>query len=347
MGQGILDALRDDPDDRLNHLVYADWLDEHGQARRAVYIRQWWRAQALPRRNRDAVQAALIKQHEADAREWLGPAPEGHKPPTFAGAVLDRIHSWMSPPWDALGAVLQRHAVREVSLWQPPGRADLARLPSLRLIRELAVQGHECDDFFLWSDLPPLRRLTFNGSLDNDTARLLAATARLRPLRSLSGRGNDIDDGGVMALLKSSHLTGLEAWGLTGQRITGWSLLHLFLGGRAKKWRSLTYDAERTDISQVSAIGRCENLQRLWLMMPFHLPDQNPLGFLDALLRLRDLSLVDVSRLTVERLAAWPGLRRLERLSLRGNLGPDEWRPVLDSPHRNPDTVLDIPGVPP
>ncbi|MBY0461450.1 MAG: TIGR02996 domain-containing protein, partial [Gemmataceae bacterium] len=35
----LLKAILDDPDDDTARLVFADWLDEHGEGRRAAYIR--------------------------------------------------------------------------------------------------------------------------------------------------------------------------------------------------------------------------------------------------------------------------------------------------------------------
>jgi len=38
-GTALLDAIRAAPDDDAPRLVYADWLDEHGQPERAEFIR--------------------------------------------------------------------------------------------------------------------------------------------------------------------------------------------------------------------------------------------------------------------------------------------------------------------
>src|SRR5262245_37911088 len=36
---GFIRAIRDDPDDEALRLVFADWLEEHGRAKRAAWIR--------------------------------------------------------------------------------------------------------------------------------------------------------------------------------------------------------------------------------------------------------------------------------------------------------------------
>ena len=68
-----------------------------------------------------------------------------------------------------------------------------------------------------------------------------------------------------------------------------------------------------------------------------------------ALRRLRELTLSNVGPVAIARLAAWPGLRHLEKLSLRGPsvMPGDAFGPILTSAHHNPGTIFDIPGVQP
>ena len=59
----FLKALEENEDDTLTRLVYADWLDEHGQAERAEFIRTQIQVEGLaeedprypPLRAREAV----------------------------------------------------------------------------------------------------------------------------------------------------------------------------------------------------------------------------------------------------------------------------------------------------
>jgi uncharacterized protein (TIGR02996 family) len=39
MNQVFLDTIRDCPEDEVTRLIYADWLDEQGEADRAEFIR--------------------------------------------------------------------------------------------------------------------------------------------------------------------------------------------------------------------------------------------------------------------------------------------------------------------
>src|SRR5258708_552244 len=47
--KGFLEAILENPDDEAVRLIYADWLDDHGQAERAEFIR---------------IQCQLTREHE-------------------------------------------------------------------------------------------------------------------------------------------------------------------------------------------------------------------------------------------------------------------------------------------
>src|SRR5262245_10829405 len=72
----LLRACKDDPADDQPRLVLADWLEEHGQAGRAEFVRvqcRWagldWYAPEVP--ELEARQAELLR---ADGDGWLAPA---------------------------------------------------------------------------------------------------------------------------------------------------------------------------------------------------------------------------------------------------------------------------------
>jgi uncharacterized protein (TIGR02996 family) len=73
--QAFLDAIREQPDDDAPRLVYADWLEEHGQPQRAEFIRVQCERARLPEGSSRAYdlerrEAALWAAHAA---AWLGP----------------------------------------------------------------------------------------------------------------------------------------------------------------------------------------------------------------------------------------------------------------------------------
>src|SRR5689334_13304664 len=71
---GMIHAIHEQPGDDLPRLAYADWLDEHGDADRAEFIRVELRLARLPREDAEfralfARDLELIKQHKD---EWFG-----------------------------------------------------------------------------------------------------------------------------------------------------------------------------------------------------------------------------------------------------------------------------------
>ena len=53
--QALLQAVLDDPEDDGIRLIYADWLEEHGRAERAAFIRAQIEDARLPRAGGNAV----------------------------------------------------------------------------------------------------------------------------------------------------------------------------------------------------------------------------------------------------------------------------------------------------
>src|SRR3954466_3476753 len=75
----FLRAILDHPDDDLPRLVYADWLDEHGDPGRAEVIRVQGERARLPeddprRADLEDREAALLLAHE---ERWRQELPEG------------------------------------------------------------------------------------------------------------------------------------------------------------------------------------------------------------------------------------------------------------------------------
>ncbi len=76
--QGILEDVLAHPDDDAPRLVYADWLDEHGQAERGEFIR----AQValarpdLPAPERERLQRRERQLLDEHAATWLGDLAE-------------------------------------------------------------------------------------------------------------------------------------------------------------------------------------------------------------------------------------------------------------------------------
>ncbi len=73
--QSFLEAIRESPDDDVARLIYADWLDDHGDAARAEFIRVQCELARGPsnEERRDTLESREHELLAANRRDWLGP----------------------------------------------------------------------------------------------------------------------------------------------------------------------------------------------------------------------------------------------------------------------------------
>ena len=76
--RAFLEAIRDSPEDDAPRLVYADWLDDHGDTARAEFIRVQCELARMP--NDEERRAGLESRERellsANRATWLGPLDE-------------------------------------------------------------------------------------------------------------------------------------------------------------------------------------------------------------------------------------------------------------------------------
>jgi uncharacterized protein (TIGR02996 family) len=199
----FLRDVLDHPDDDAPRLIYADWLEEHGYAARAEFIRvQCELAARGPARSREELQA----------RRALGARKE---------ALLERHGAaWAAPLCGLAGEwTFRRGFVEEVAADAHAlvGGADtLFRLAPLRHLR-LYWAGdtpHERARFMpAVAGCAQLSRLCSldlsNNYLQSDGARALAASEHLAGLTTLDLSGNHVGDGGARALAAAPWLGGV------------------------------------------------------------------------------------------------------------------------------------------
>jgi uncharacterized protein (TIGR02996 family) len=205
--EAFLAAIRETPDDDAPRLVYADWLDDHGDPARGEFIRSGCAAKRFPEwseeRGRAEERASrLFIEHGS---RWLGEPPEG-----LENSLVERgFWSQLTFPTvsEYLAAVKQwplHHLapVQTLRLKPKPGTAGLGRLfdsPALR-----------------WVDSLTLDDAKFNDKL----ARKLASSPHAHGLRSLiveDGRGLKVS--GVSALLAEGALPSLIELDLSSARL--------------------------------------------------------------------------------------------------------------------------------
>jgi uncharacterized protein (TIGR02996 family) len=248
--QVFLQAICADPDDDAPRLVYADWLDDHGEADRAAFIRDQCELARLgvpdsrhadyysptgalpvpppPGSRRSALEASvarLLKKHE---RAWVKPL---HRP--------FQLHRWEFHrgfvAYTALTAARFLRQADELFALTPVQAVELSGVsrhlralvgcPALARLRGLNLwhNGLVGDQVRAILASPHLARLEalnlYANRLDNGGAAALAEGAP-EGLGRLDLSGNEIGDRGVIALAGSPRLAGLVVlhlgWNSTG-----------------------------------------------------------------------------------------------------------------------------------
>jgi uncharacterized protein (TIGR02996 family) len=196
----LLAAIRADPDDDVPRLVYADWLDEHGQPERAELIRVQCALAPLP--SGDARLESLRERERAllstHRRAWAAELPplDGVRWGPFERGFVARAE------FRSLKAFAERF--EEAACYAPLVIADLrdlsaravvrlAALPVLRLVRRLVLV-----------DCRP----------DAACAGALAGSPHVEGLRGLWLTGGSTGDAGALALAASPHLGALHTLSL-------------------------------------------------------------------------------------------------------------------------------------
>jgi uncharacterized protein (TIGR02996 family) len=238
------------PDDDAPRLVYADWLEDHGQPGRAAFIRiqcELARDALRPDTRREDLEAKereLLRRHR---RDWLRPLRGLLTDCEFRRGFVEQG----SVPGDAFvrraEAIFRATPLRHVRLKGDLSQVDrlaacphLARLGYLRcslrdldaaglrtLLSSPHLTGLRALDLGLcwlgtesvralldWPGLPRLAELNLGGSLHGEGAHLLARSPSVRGLTRLFIDNNGLRVTGVEAVAGSPHLAGLTDLGL-------------------------------------------------------------------------------------------------------------------------------------
>jgi uncharacterized protein (TIGR02996 family) len=204
----LLAAIADRPDDDTPRLVYADWLDDHGAADRAEFIR----LQCMLARDHEDDPAAAERADELENQHrirWLAGVPTGpglrwsfHR--GFPGRLeastavfLDRYDRIAAVPWlsDLLLTEIASHSAREfVSRAWSPGWREL-ELWGVSLVADETVTDDEATVVVIASS---------------------RQASQLRALRLSGLPGLGLSRTGVEALAVSRHLHALQLLAVPG-----------------------------------------------------------------------------------------------------------------------------------
>lgn len=240
-------TILDHPDDDGPRLVYADWLEEHGDGERADLIRLQClggdirrEAHIVSCRGRDwagpisrlaysyAYRRGFVEEITVDARTWLshgqdivGIAPIRLLRLIGARNVLDSLFE--SP---ALAGIRALHLtgchIGDDGAALLAGCEHLARLQTLRLGTN-AISDHGVESLAESWYLSGLHTLVLHGNLIGDPgAQILASTDQFANLQTLDLSDNLIGDGGAEALARAGHFPNLVRLDISNQ-FKGWT----------------------------------------------------------------------------------------------------------------------------
>jgi uncharacterized protein (TIGR02996 family) len=231
----LLAEILANPDDDAPRLIYADWLEEHGDPDRAAFIRAQvrlahfnWRAIPPGAEHYPGEREALASQ-EAELwrrhkEEWLAELPVSLRRNRVDNKVeihrgfVEELSQTPKRLLKVSSRVWARHPIRQLTLWPrgDEGFADVLALPHLGRIRQLSLMSSPdnvglaalagCDS------LSNVRVMTVFGDGD-PTYAALARCPSLRGLLNLFLMADcrDTTEAGLTELIGSENVAGLVA----------------------------------------------------------------------------------------------------------------------------------------
>ena len=141
--EAFVNALRADPADEATRLVYADWLEDHGQGERAEFIRLEMRLLALPD---DHPRRPVMKERRGEllsryGAAWLGPKPAALIEPEWHGGVVAGLRFAANASPGDIAPLVYRHPVHRLAIEGRRTFVELAEDPVLGLVRDLVLSG--------------------------------------------------------------------------------------------------------------------------------------------------------------------------------------------------------------
>ncbi len=315
--EGFLQAVLADPDDDVVRLVYADWLEEHGNPDRAEFIRVQIE---LARLDEDDLRRPYLEYRERTLEyDRFGEWPElaswpGVRIQRFVRGFVEEV-SLPAARFPALaGELFAAAPIRAIRLHGLSGSMTaLAACPALARLHGLDLSFGELPeaDFGVLLQSPYLRslqRLNVAGNRMRPHAiETLADSRSLENLLSLDLGGNQIGDDGAAALTAFPGLLSLESLRLwyAGGHYSG--MIHtrgamaLAQSGMLNRLKLLDLNAQQIGDGGLRELASSEELSQL------------------THLELKDNGIGEIGDAGIEALALSPPLTNLRYLELSGN----------------------------
>jgi len=344
--RAFLRSIQETPEDDAPRLVYADWLDDHGDAERADFIRTQCRLEAMPR---DAPGRSALRMREADLlrrhrSEWLGPWDSRSNEAVFRRGFLDAFHvgtnfgvglSSLAPALSPYHDLTRTFAFQANRLAESLVPLLAGALPCLKRVAcENCFRGNALvESMAAWPSCGLSELVVRRCEVGSAGVSRLAQAPWLASLRLLDLRDNLVGHDALTSLLLRPQLRGLESLAITaGREFTGRALVallsnHLVALRRLRMQRPPLVGVGFGDQGAIDDDG-------LSLLI------RSP-----ALVRFSSLELLSqhVGDAGVQALAASPHARGLTTLNLRDNrIGDAGLAAVAGSPHLANLTCLDL-----
>ncbi len=372
--EAFLQAIREDPDDDVARLVFADWLTDHGDPR-GEFLHVQVRLAALPEGDPTRLDLAeraadLLSEYEA---EWVGMVAQVAQTWEFRRGFVERVTMEEQDFLDCAGELTRAVPLRSVRLLnaRAGGLEELAACPHLSGIEELeqsfplsptAPPALTSKSLAVFLASPHLRRcsaLALTGNaLGHPELETLLAAPLLSCLRRLDLTGNTcLGRRAGLQFVTAPRTAGLEELVLSQTRLGTGGLLTLLNSKHFLRLHRL--EVAHAEISETpdGALGKA--LAASPVLPHLTVLDLNrggglyPLWDLGNLLNSPQLASLRVLRVShVEMgdagsraLAGSTHLRHLTALDLAGNdLTPDAAQALADSPHLARLTELNLAG---
>jgi uncharacterized protein (TIGR02996 family) len=271
LDEAFLRAVIEAPDEDAHRLVYADWLEDHGQPERAEFIRVQCRLAALPARDPDrprleAREKELLERH---GQAWTATLPAGVEKWTFRRGFVEEVR--VGPTTD-LPALFRAAPVRslhvapfEPILWydiDEGWRGTEEQLSAQRAAWDL--HNRQVQEMLRTPELARLTSLDLNQiGISPEGYQALAALPASARLAALALSGCPIDPARIEMLLSApglSRLTELRlgAAGLRYERLETF----LALPG-VSRLRLLDLSANMINPENAETLASCPHLAGL------------------------------------------------------------------------------------
>jgi uncharacterized protein (TIGR02996 family) len=301
--EGLLEHIRDHPEDDIVRLVYADWLEEHDQPQRAELIRvlveHGRRAADNPGRSVLWERAgAILAAHEAEWTAALRPLVLSYR---IGRGLIDEVEV-------------------ELRRFTENGE-ELLRLAPAAALRVPITGWKDVKELVRCRWLLRVRRLTLpGGRMGGAGARILAESPHIANLKELSLPDQSLGQPGTQALAGSRYVAGLEVLDLSDNNLARSAVPLLASSPYLPRLRRLVLASNLLGDSDVRALANSPHLQEL---------------------RELDLSGNEITNEGVEALAASPLLARLRRLDVSCNQVSQRGVSLLRySPLASPELVV-------